>query len=218
MSDAMMARMIEAAKAMREEALRRELGAGADPNAADPIGRTALSYACAGGSEACAKALLEFGADPNQMVQMANEWTAGHFAAQKGHEGCLRRLLEAGLDPNRGGNGITPGHLAAQRGKEGCLRLLLEAGLDLAAKAGPMGRTPLESARGGARAAESAARVAKGLGAEIERSVMEDAEEARRCVELLSTWEARREAARERGLIEGSAESGKAAAPRGKTL
>ena len=104
------------------------LDGGADPNARDADGWTALHHATAfAGDPAVTKALLEDGADPSARDDEGLEPL--HFAALNSDgPGAIAALLAAGADPNaRDEYGVTPLHWAAQRPGSG---LFLGADLD----------------------------------------------------------------------------------------
>ena len=52
-----------------------------------------------GGTAACARDLLEAGADPNKAKD--NGFTALMYSCQNDHEHCARALLEAGADKDK---------------------------------------------------------------------------------------------------------------------
>ena len=69
------------------------LSEGADPNARDSGGDTALMFAAMGGHLLVAKTLLGHGADP--LVRARNGWQALHFAASRGHTEVASLLRQA---------------------------------------------------------------------------------------------------------------------------
>jgi ankyrin repeat protein len=92
-------RLITAAATLDEPAFLKALDAGADPNARDPNGTTALSYTVITGSPCRVARLLEAGAD----VELANKWgvTPLMFAADNDRAGIAETLLLHGADPHR---------------------------------------------------------------------------------------------------------------------
>ncbi|KAI1126751.1 acyl transferase/acyl hydrolase/lysophospholipase [Nemania abortiva] len=98
---------------------------GADVNAKDHEGETALFKAAKGGHEAAVMLLLDAGAIAG------SRWDSGRtplaFAAQNGHEHLVQILLEYGADPGSKSNtGRTPSLLAAQNGHMDIVRMLLQ--------------------------------------------------------------------------------------------
>ncbi len=128
------------------------LQAGADPNARDALGWTALHHAVAAQPDApeLARALLEHGADPNAPdharrtpLHYAAAVLSPHREALEGGEALVRALLEHGADPNaRDARGHTPLHYAAYRARPLAVRALLEGGAHPNARAS-CGETPL---------------------------------------------------------------------------
>jgi ankyrin repeat protein len=92
-------RLISAAATLDEPEFLKALAAGADPNARDANGMTALSYAVITGSPCRVARLLEAGAD----VELANKWgvTPLMFAADNDRAAIAETLLHYGADPRR---------------------------------------------------------------------------------------------------------------------
>ena len=116
---------------------------GADVNAPDSKGRTAIHQAVAVGEHAIARKLLDSKADPTigcKAIGMANNVL--HQATQKGDGAMIKLLMDAKaaaggdapvakLDVNATGqNGFTPLALAARSGCEAAAKALLEGGAD----------------------------------------------------------------------------------------
>ena len=96
-------------------------------NATDALERTALSWACTWGRNACAELLLSKRADPN--LADSYGYTALHECCSFGHVKCLKLLLANGGDPNQANTvGEGPLHVACNRGRADCVKLLLENG------------------------------------------------------------------------------------------
>ena len=108
-----------------EQAVLDLLKAGANVNAADEDGWTALMQACDGGNEQCVHALIEAGAD---MEKPDNEgFTPLMSCCQNGHDLCARALLEAGADKDKelpGYPGANALAIAKQAGHSGICNLL----------------------------------------------------------------------------------------------
>lgn len=103
---------------------------GADPNAEDRSGMTALMMAAAADNEELLEIALERGAETDSKRDY-DGWSALHYAAINGADACLARLIGAGADAGAKTKGCeTALHFAAGNGEEGCVRALLSAGAD----------------------------------------------------------------------------------------
>lgn len=122
------------------------LAHGADVDAVDGVGWTALHYASQSGQLAHVKLLLDAGADPAVSHAVLQE-SPLMCAAKYGHHEVIRVLLATGrvyVDAvNRQGD--TALARAAAEGYESTVRCLLELGA-MAGRPGSMGRTPLMNA------------------------------------------------------------------------
>ena len=117
---------------------------GADVNAAQGDGMTALHWAAERGDLEMARMLIYAGAGLDAVTRMA-EYTPLHLASRAGHGGVVRALLEAGSDaaaPTASG-GATPLHLAAAAGDAEAVSALVEHGADVNAREERAGQTPL---------------------------------------------------------------------------
>jgi ankyrin repeat protein len=92
-----------AAKSGDVEAARALLQSGADINAKDRYGQTALMLAAHHGHEALVETLIEHGADLN--VTAKYRLSALMLAVVAGHAGIARRLARAGTDRSLQGSG-----------------------------------------------------------------------------------------------------------------
>lgn len=98
------------------------LDAGADVNAGNRYGATALAFACDKGHTEVVKLLLEKGANPNSKDTFYNS-TPINWAVQKGHAEIVRALLEKGAE---GEAGALAG--AAAEGKADIVKVILDRG------------------------------------------------------------------------------------------
>ena len=96
------------------DGLKAALAAGADANARDGKGWTALMYAADKGYALLVPPLLEAGADPN--IRASDGATALFMAAVHGHSEIITALTKAGADPSiEGPKGMTAEGLLAAR-------------------------------------------------------------------------------------------------------
>jgi ankyrin repeat protein len=129
------------------------LDVGADVNAADEDGRTALHLASSCGRTDIVRILVQRGADLD--AEDARGRTALHLSSRGGHVDVVRLLLEVEesrllLDEEvnidvQDATEWTPLHLASRRGHVDVVRLLLDWSADVTAKDGA-GRTALHHA------------------------------------------------------------------------
>jgi len=137
--------LIEAARNGDAAAVQTLLAGGADANAAQGDGLTALHMAAQEGYLEIAEALLGAGADVEAKTRIG-DYTPLHLAAQEANAPVARVLLEAGADPAAvtTNTGVTPLHLAAKAiGGEGAARTLLDAGVSVDPRESAAGHTPL---------------------------------------------------------------------------
>ena len=121
---------------------------GADVEAADNNGQTALSWAACKGHEAVTKLLLNAGADVAAADN--NGQTALISAAFPGHEAVTKLLLNAGADVAAAdNNGQTALMLAAACGHQEVAKLSLDQGADVLAAANNGATALMLAARGG---------------------------------------------------------------------
>src|SRR2546426_549892 len=127
------AKLLDAAKARNTAEVQKLLGEGADANAKDKAGWTALIWAAYFGRTDTARALLEKGADVNAIDDSGK--TALTSAAVRGHTDTVRALLEKGADVNaKSKAGRTALMSAADLGQLDTVRVLLEHGADVDVK------------------------------------------------------------------------------------
>jgi hypothetical protein len=105
------------------------IAAGADANAADRSGRTAVLLAVERNLPGLIPPLLKAGA--NADAQDKDGWTALHHAAAKNQPQSIKFLMDGGAKPNVLSKlGGTPLHEAGASGGEEVIKLLLAAGID----------------------------------------------------------------------------------------
>ena len=134
-----------AAQAGSTEAVRKLIGAGAEPNARDARGRTPLFHPARAGRTELIGVLIAAGAGPDAADNDGS--TPLHLAAAENNTDTAQLLLKTGGDPNarKEADGNAPLHLAARRGYTGIARLLLEHGATVDAP-NRRGWTPLRIA------------------------------------------------------------------------
>jgi ankyrin repeat protein len=110
------------------EAIASLVGQGADVNAKNAHGTTALLLAADRGNLAAARCLLELGADPGAADEFG---TALSHAAHMGHVEVASFLLDLGFDINHMGEFGTPIIMASTAGELATVRLLLARGADV---------------------------------------------------------------------------------------
>ncbi len=122
-----------------EQAVKRWIDAGGDPNKANPQGQPALSLALRDEAFKVAALLL---AQPTIRIDAPNAAgeTALMLAALRGQAEWVRRLVSQGAAINR--EGWTPLHYAASGGATDVVRWLLEQGAAIDARS-PNRSTPL---------------------------------------------------------------------------
>ncbi len=133
----------EAAMLKNSAAVRDLLKQGADVNAAQGDGTTALHWAASHGDLELSKMLLVAGANIRATTRI-NGYTPLFLAAREGNAAVVAALLDAGADPKAVSvTGSTPLMLASGAGSVNAVQRLLEAGAEIDAKEGARGQTAL---------------------------------------------------------------------------
>ena len=132
--------------AMRKDAtaVRLLLKQGADVNAAQGDGMTALHWAAVHGDAELARMLVYAGARTDAVTRNGT-YTPLHLAAKGGNASVVRALLDAGANPNAAttSGGATALHFAAAQGSAEVIAALLQKGAKVDAKEGAWAQTPL---------------------------------------------------------------------------
>lgn len=125
-------------------AVRALVRGGADVNAAQGDGMTALHWAADRGDAELASVLLYAGANPDAGTRIGR-YTPLHIAARQARRDVVGVLLGAGANPvaRTTNSGATPFHLAAASGDPEIVSAMLEHGADPDITEGAWGQTPL---------------------------------------------------------------------------
>ena len=124
-------------------AVRSLLRGGADANAAQSDGMTALHWAATHNHVEIARTLLYAGATVRATTRLGG-YAPLHLAARSGNTELAEILLEAGADPNLyTTTGVTSMHFAAEADAGGVVAALAASGADVNARDGFSRRTPL---------------------------------------------------------------------------
>jgi len=124
--------------------LRELLKSGADVNAAQGDGMTALHWAATHGDVEEARMLIYAGARLDAVTRNGN-YTPLHLAAKAGSAKAVRALLDAGANANAKttSGGATPLHFAAAQGSVEAIGALLDKRATVDARDGAWSQTPL---------------------------------------------------------------------------
>ena len=119
------------------------IGRGADVNAAQGDGMTALHWAAERGDSAMTVVLLRARANVRAVTRIGDH-TPLHIAAKTGNAAVVRALLDAGADAKAlTATGATALHFAAASGNAASVSALIARGADLDAREPEWGQTPL---------------------------------------------------------------------------
>lgn len=124
--------------------LQNLLKNGADVNAAQGDGMTALHWAADRGDADLAAMLIQAGAQVDAVTRIGS-YQPIHIAAREGHLEVVEILLDNGadVDARTSVSGVTPLHLAASSGNAELVARLLECGATIDAREADWGQTPL---------------------------------------------------------------------------
>jgi ankyrin repeat protein len=124
-------------------AVRSLVAKGADVNAPQGDGMTALHWTALNGDMATLNVLLEAKAAVEPVTRVGN-YTPLHLASSRGHGAAVTRLLDAGSRATAvTATGVQPVHFAAQAGSADAVRALLDRGVGVDVRDETHGRTPL---------------------------------------------------------------------------
>jgi ankyrin repeat protein len=175
--------------------VRLLLKQGADVNAAQPDGMTALHWASARGDAAVAKMLMFAGARLEVVTRNGN-YTPLHLAAREGKAAAVKALLDGGADLSAAtsSGGAVALHFAASNGDAATVQALLDKGAVVDARERAWSQTPLMWAASANRARAAELLIARGADLEAVSKIesMPAAEKAERA---MLTARARRVAA-----------------------
>ena len=125
-----MDQLLEAAKTGLRDKVSSLLESGADVNARDELGKTALIYAAEKDNDECVRMIIEAKARVNDAD--LDGQTALMAAAWKGNSKCVDLLIKAGADVNKHDNSCCKVLIGAiENGNPKCVKLLIEAGADV---------------------------------------------------------------------------------------
>ena len=176
---AMDAPVAEAAARGDIESVRTLLRDGADVNAAQGDGMTALHWAALRGDAEMVSVLVYAGANVTSTTRLG-AYTPLHLASRDGRAEAVTLLLEAGSDANAATTtGATSLHLAAAGGDAPTLTSLLEAGVEVDPQEQANGQTPLHFAAAAGRLEAVQALIAHGADVSAASRVLDFVEKAR---------------------------------------
>jgi ankyrin repeat protein len=166
-------RVADAAMRGDTDQVRNLLRVGADVNAAQGDGMTALHWTALNGDLETMNVVLYAGATPEPLTRVGR-YTPLHLASSRGHAAAVSRLLEAGSAPGPvTETGVQPLHLAAQAGNPVAVKALLDRGADVNARDATHGRTPLVFAASRNRLEAMSVLLAKGADPRLATKVID---------------------------------------------
>ena len=160
-------------------AVRNLLRNGADVNAPQGDGMTALHWAAERGDGPLCEVLLYAGARVDAGTRIGH-YTPLHLAARAAPAAVVEMLIEAGSDPGAAttNSGATPLHLAAASGDPRVIEVLAAAGADVNAREAAWGQTPLIFAASANRVAAVEALLVAGADPALTAHVVDVEEQA----------------------------------------
>ncbi|MCC6243178.1 MAG: ankyrin repeat domain-containing protein [Gemmatimonadaceae bacterium] len=175
--------------------VRLLLKQGADVNAAQADGMTALHWAATRGDANIARMLTFAGARLDATTRNGN-YSPLHMAARAGRAAAVTVLLEAGADSKAltSSGGAAALHFAASNGDPETVKALLDKGADVDIREGAWSQTPLMWAASANRVMAAELLIARGANIEA-TSKIEDISARERSDRLALTARARRVAA-----------------------
>jgi ankyrin repeat protein len=163
----------DAARVGDAAAVKALLKGGADVNAAQGDGMTALHWAAQKGDAELVGMLLSAGANVRATTRLGG-YTALHLASQAGHARVVAALLTSGAPADlKTVTGASPLMLAARSGSVETAARLIENGADVNARESTHGQTPLMVAAGLDRADVVTLLLARGADAAVASNVVD---------------------------------------------
>jgi ankyrin repeat protein len=154
-------------------AVTQLLRQGADANAPQGDGMTALHWAAKNGQPEMAGVLLYAGANPDATTRLGG-FTPLHMASKIGHVGVIKALLEQGADAEAStSTGARPLHMAAASGNAEAVSALLARGVEVDAREIANEQTPLMWAAAQNRVAAMTALIEAGADLSLKSKVID---------------------------------------------
>ena len=165
--------LAEAAMRGDRQSVRSQLKKGADVNAAQADGLTALHWAAMHDDAELARMLLSAGANVKATTRLGG-YTPLLMAAKTGHVAVMEALLDGGADPSTATTtGTTALMLAAASGQAQAVTLLIQRGAAVDAKESARGETALDFAAAYGRADSIRALTAAGANVKVTTKVID---------------------------------------------
>jgi ankyrin repeat protein len=164
----------DAARRADAAAVRTLLTQGADVNAPQGDGMTALHWAAEHGDQAMTDMLLFAGSNVSAVTRLG-QYTPLHLAARAGSAPVVASLLKAGASATAVSSTghVTPLHLASAAGNAEVVTMLLDKGADINAKETEWGQTPLIFAASADRLAVVQTLIKRGADVKIKTTALD---------------------------------------------